>query len=154
ALEQCLVGLQERGAPLPGAALPVLARTIAGLRSLTGRVQARQAFTGNDEREAAEIGSELETLRHEVTPETAFDDSETVAVRIAQPEEGAQPAVAPAPAAKHKRLEAVAPPQEPVALATVEPARSAPPVVAVVPPALPEPAAAPDDSSLINVRDD
>jgi len=153
ALEQCLVGLQERGAPLPSTALPVLARTIAGLRSLAGRVQAREAFTGNDEREAAEIGGELETLRQEVTPETALGDSETVAVRIAQADEAAQPTLASAPAAKQKRLEAVAAPQEPVTLAAVEPAPAAA-VMAVAPAAPREPAAAPVESSLVGVRDD
>ena len=34
ALEICLLGLQERGAPLPGAAQPVLARAVAGLTAL------------------------------------------------------------------------------------------------------------------------
>ncbi len=43
-LEQCLLALQERGAPLPSAALPVLARAIAALRMLVGRVGNREAF--------------------------------------------------------------------------------------------------------------
>ena len=39
ALEQCLLGLQARGAPAPGAALPVLARAIAGLDDACARVK-------------------------------------------------------------------------------------------------------------------
>ena len=42
ALEQCLLGLEERGAPLPATAQPVLARAIAGLHALTARVRARE----------------------------------------------------------------------------------------------------------------
>jgi len=38
-LEQCLLGLEERGPPLPSLAQPVLARAIAGLHALTARVR-------------------------------------------------------------------------------------------------------------------
>ena len=55
--------------PLPGAALPVLARAIAGLTTLALRVKHREAFVATDEVEAAEIVAELETLRQEATPE-------------------------------------------------------------------------------------
>src|SRR5205807_9915796 len=44
ALEQCLLGLEERGAPLPSAAQPVLARAIAGLHALAARVRSRAAL--------------------------------------------------------------------------------------------------------------
>ena len=55
ALEACLLGLQERGAPLPGAAQPVLARAIAGLTAISGRVRTRDGFRPADEAEGAEI---------------------------------------------------------------------------------------------------
>jgi len=86
-LEQCLLALQERGPPLPGAALPALARAIAGLSTLVGRVRAREAFLAVDETEAAEIVAELDALRQQVAPEPMLDDSETVAARIADADE-------------------------------------------------------------------
>jgi chemosensory pili system protein ChpA (sensor histidine kinase/response regulator) len=91
ALEQCLLGLEERGAPLPSTAQPVLARAVAGLRSLTARVRSRNAFSAADEVEAVEIVSELEALRQEATPATTADDSESLAARAAA-EEDAQAA--------------------------------------------------------------
>ena len=65
ALEACLLGLQERGAPLPGTAQPVLARAIAGLTAFSGRVRARDGFRAADEAEGAEIIAELDALRQE-----------------------------------------------------------------------------------------
>ena len=67
ALEVCLLGLQERGAPLPGAAQPVLARAIAGLTVFTARVRARDGFRPADESEGAEIIAELDALRQEAS---------------------------------------------------------------------------------------
>jgi chemosensory pili system protein ChpA (sensor histidine kinase/response regulator) len=95
ALEQCLLGLEERGPPLPSLAQPVLARAIAGLHALTARVRARDAFNAADEAEAAEIAADLETLRQEATPEMAVDDSESAAERVAAAEEEIQSAAAP-----------------------------------------------------------
>src|SRR6202022_1555925 len=69
ALETRLLGLQERGAPLPGAAQPVVARAIAGLTAFSGRVRARDGFRAADEAEAAEIIAELDALRQETGPE-------------------------------------------------------------------------------------
>ncbi len=82
-LEQCLIGLAERGTPLPGAAQPILARAIEGLRVLVGRVHARAGFTASDAVEAAEIQRELETLRQEATPEPGLADAEAHAEREA-----------------------------------------------------------------------
>jgi chemosensory pili system protein ChpA (sensor histidine kinase/response regulator) len=82
-LEQCLIGLAERGTPLPGAAQPILARAIEGLRVLVGRVHARAGFTASDAVEAAEIQQELETLRQEATPEPGLADAEAQAEREA-----------------------------------------------------------------------
>ncbi len=87
ALEQCLLGLEERGAPLPSAAHPVLARAIAGLHELTARVRARAAFNAADRTEAEEIAADLVALRHEATPETTAEDSESFAARAAAAEE-------------------------------------------------------------------
>ena len=95
ALEQCLIGLEERGAPLPSAAQPVLARAVAGLHTLAARLRSRAVFNAGDEAENAEIIAELEALRHEATPEAAIEDSESVAQRAAAAEEEAQ--VAPTP---------------------------------------------------------
>ncbi|MGH8712774.1 MAG: Hpt domain-containing protein, partial [Casimicrobiaceae bacterium] len=89
ALEVCLLGLQERGAPLPGTAQPVLARAVAGLGGLSARVRAREPFRASDEAEAAEIVNELETLRDESFPQRALDDSESVAARVAEADEHA-----------------------------------------------------------------
>ena len=83
ALEQCLSGLAERGTPPPGAAQPVLARAIEGLRSLAGRVKSRAGFTALDAVEAGEIQQELETLRQEAIPEPGMTDAEAHAEREA-----------------------------------------------------------------------
>jgi chemosensory pili system protein ChpA (sensor histidine kinase/response regulator) len=98
ALEQCLLGLEERGAPLPSTAQPVLARAVAGLRVLSARVRSLSAFNAADEAEAGEIVAELEALRQEAMPAAAVDDSESFAAR-AVAEEEAQ-AQAPPPAAE------------------------------------------------------
>jgi chemosensory pili system protein ChpA (sensor histidine kinase/response regulator) len=65
ALEQALLALEECGTPFPGVTQPVLARATAGLAHFVARVKAREAFTPNDAREAAEIERELDELRHE-----------------------------------------------------------------------------------------
>ncbi len=64
-LEQALLALEERGAPFPGIAQPVLARATAGLAHFVIRVKSREGFTPSDEREAADIGAELDELRQE-----------------------------------------------------------------------------------------
>ena len=65
ALEQALLALEECGTPFPGVTQPVLARATAGLAHFVARIKAREAFTPNDAREAAEIDGELDELRHE-----------------------------------------------------------------------------------------
>jgi chemosensory pili system protein ChpA (sensor histidine kinase/response regulator) len=110
ALEQCLLGLQARGAPLPGAALPVLARAIAGLTALAARVRRREAFDPGDEAEAIEIVGELETLRQEATTEPVLEDSESIAERVAEDEELAQAAAQPAPPVAVPKLVETFPP--------------------------------------------
>jgi chemosensory pili system protein ChpA (sensor histidine kinase/response regulator) len=162
ALEQCLLGLQARGAPLPSAALPVLERAIAGLTALATRVKRREAFVPADEAEAADIVAELEALRQEATTEPVLDDSESIAQRVAEEEELAQaatPSVPPPVIAAPKLVEAVAPLPaalpEPVAVAerAVMP-RIAP---AAAPPPRPEPAAVAtprENESVLAVSDD
>src|SRR5207237_912060 len=79
ALEACLLGLQESGAPLPGAAQPVLARAIAGLTAISGRVRTRDGFRPADEAEGAEIILELGSRRQETAPQPEDRDSATAA---------------------------------------------------------------------------
>ena len=55
ALEQALLALEERGAPFPSTAQPILARATAGLAHFVARVKHREGFTPSDEREAADI---------------------------------------------------------------------------------------------------
>jgi chemosensory pili system protein ChpA (sensor histidine kinase/response regulator) len=64
-LEQALLALEERGAPFPSAAQPVLARATAGLAHFVSRVKNREGFTASDEREAADITAELEEMRRD-----------------------------------------------------------------------------------------
>jgi chemosensory pili system protein ChpA (sensor histidine kinase/response regulator) len=167
ALEQCLLGLEERGAPLPYAAQPVLARAVAGLHALTARVRARSPFNAADQAEAAEIVAELETLRYEAMPEAmADDDSESIAARTAAEEEAQEPAAAtaepPAPVTPPAAPEA---PVVPITAAGGKAARASAAGAAVAPPvaasevkaaiALPvAPIAQPGDESLANVHDD
>ncbi|HKE41465.1 MAG TPA: Hpt domain-containing protein [Casimicrobiaceae bacterium] len=152
-LEQCLLGLQERGAPMPSAALPVIDRAIAGLRSLAGCVQRREAFTPGDEREAAEITAELDALRQEATPEAALGDSETVAARVAQADEAPQPATLSSQAEPPRHLQIVAAPQEPAPDVAEERATTGVPEAKAVSAAA-APAAGLIEHAAIDVRDD
>jgi len=101
-LEQALLALEERGAPFPGIAQPVLARATAGLSHFVSRVKAREGFTASDEREAADIMAELEDLRQE-------------ALANLPPAEPLLPA-----AEGSDRLELVADDETPVATPTIE----------------------------------
>src|SRR4029434_5874287 len=78
-LEQTLLALQQREPPLPGVALPVLARAVEGLRAFVARVRDRVGFTAVDTTEAAEIQQELERLRQEMDAEPAPADAESQA---------------------------------------------------------------------------
>ena len=62
ALEQCLLALQQQDAPLPAAALPVVARAIESLTDLVARVKSRSAFTDYDQAEALQVQRSLEAL--------------------------------------------------------------------------------------------
>ena len=84
-LEQALLALEQRGAPLPGNAQPVLARAVTGLTEFAARVKARQAFSSHDAEEARVIQAELEELRRNVTSEVL--DAEAEAAAIAKQED-------------------------------------------------------------------
>ena len=119
ALEQALLALEQRGAPFPGIAQPVLARATTGLSHFVGRVKSREGFTASDEREAAEISAELDELRQEalanlppaepLIPEEASDRLELVAEE------------APAVQASFPSAEPIAPAIEPSADAAATP---------------------------------
>jgi len=64
-LEQTLLALAERGAPLPSNAQPVLARTVAGLTQFVHRVEVREAFSAGDQTEAGLIQADLDELRQQ-----------------------------------------------------------------------------------------
>jgi chemosensory pili system protein ChpA (sensor histidine kinase/response regulator) len=159
ALEYCLLGLEERGAPLPSLAQPVLARAIAGLRALTVRVRTREPFNAGDEAEAAEIVAELDALRHEAIPEATLDDIESAAQRAADQTQSI-PVVPPRP-----EPSAIAePPAQPALEARViqiPPPQERPPAPVLAPPreikveALPAAiVAAPLADTLIDVHDE
>jgi len=169
ALEQCLLGLQDRGAPLPYAAQPVLARAIAGLHALGGRVRSRTAFNAADQAEAAEIAAELEALRQEAAPEATVEDSESFAARTAAADDTrsgpALVAAAPLPRPEASVVvstpaavasEAEAPLPAPHLVPAAEDARSAPPRAAAAPAlvAAPAPPAPVADETLASVHDE
>jgi chemosensory pili system protein ChpA (sensor histidine kinase/response regulator) len=140
ALEARLLGLQERGAPLPGAAQPVLARAIAGLTAFSGRVRARDGFRAADEAEAAEIIAELDGLRQESGPEPEDRDSETVAARVAEADEATLPRPTPVPSTPPP-VETAAP-DRPTRAAADRPILTAVATSAAAPPPAPPSAAA------------
>src|SRR4029077_5040363 len=78
-LEQTLLVLQQRAPPLPGPALPVLARAVEGRRMLVGHVRDRPGFAVADAKEAGEIQAELDALRQEATAEPTLADAESQA---------------------------------------------------------------------------
>ena len=105
ALEQALLALEQHGAPFPSRAHPVLARASAGLAHFVSRVKAREGFSASDEREAADIGIELEELRQEATANAPALDlllGDEDLESAAAPVEGA-PALAATPDAANRR---------------------------------------------------
>ncbi len=152
ALEQCLLGLQQKGPPLPSAAQPVLARAVEGLRLLVDRIKARAAFTSADAVEAQDIQHELELLRQESAAEPIAADAEAQAEREAAREEhdeapvrapvplSAVPAGGPGPAGAEAREQGIAP-VVPISAATMHAVATQPPPAAAAPE--PPPSAAP-----------
>ena len=110
ALELTLIALAQREASMPGAAQPVLARAIAGLRALVGCVQRREGVRATDEVEAKAIAIELDDLRAEAMAGELADAETAAANQAALDDQAAEtldagypPAgdVVPAPADDH-----------------------------------------------------
>jgi chemosensory pili system protein ChpA (sensor histidine kinase/response regulator) len=98
-LEQTLLALAERGAPLPSNAQPVLARAVAGLTQFVQRIEAREAFTPGDGTEAALIQAELDELRQETASHA--EDAEAAAAAYARQEEDEPAAAVVVPISAH-----------------------------------------------------
>ncbi len=88
-VEQTLLALAEHGPPLPGATQPVLARAVAGVALLCGRVRARETFSAGDADEAAAIQHELDELRQQAAGGSGNADAEAAAAMLARLEEEA-----------------------------------------------------------------
>jgi len=73
-LEQALLALEERSAPFPSTAQPILARATAGLAHFVERVKNREGFTPSDEREASDIEAELDEMRRDALADLPVDD--------------------------------------------------------------------------------
>ncbi len=84
-LEQTLLALAERGAPLPSNAQPALARAVAGLTQFVHRVEAREAFSAGDQTEAGLIQADLDELRQESASHA--QDAEAAAAAFARRED-------------------------------------------------------------------
>jgi chemosensory pili system protein ChpA (sensor histidine kinase/response regulator) len=157
-LEQALLALSQREPPLPGTAMPVLARAVEGLRAFVGRVRDRVGFTAGDATEAAEIQRELEGLRQEMDVQPALADAESQAEHEAARDEHDEarargPVVVPAPAPE---IAAAAPsPAAESAVVTGAVAPQIPPhVVPAPPPALELNLPQPGDDPLADIRDE
>jgi chemosensory pili system protein ChpA (sensor histidine kinase/response regulator) len=147
-LEQALLALEERGAPFPSTAQPVLARATAGLAHFVSRVKNREGFTASDEREAAEINAELEEMRREALadlppaePLIPAEVAEADATLPAEPDATLPAEPDPAGLAQSVvgAFEAATAAAEPVADAAQVPVEAAQlPVIAAVPSALAE----------------
>jgi len=139
ALEQALLALEERGAPFPSTAQPVLARATAGLAHFVSRVKSREGFTPSDEREAADIVNELDDMRREaladmpavdpLLPPDAFGSDVTTVPTVEAPRlVGGTPAPdAPPPVAALLRADGDIAPAEGATSAMDEGLRAEPP---------------------------
>jgi chemosensory pili system protein ChpA (sensor histidine kinase/response regulator) len=138
ALEQTLIALAQRGAPLPTIAQPVLAHAIDGIAHFVGRVRARAEFSVADLAEVGDIQRELEALRRDAVGAAAVD-AETAAAEVAQRDEET-PAEVPVAAPI-----LLAPPEMPTvdALPPAEPTELTLVDVAPTPEATPAPTPAP-----------
>jgi chemosensory pili system protein ChpA (sensor histidine kinase/response regulator) len=125
-LEHTLLALQQRGAPIPTSAQPVLARAIAGLGEFVERVRAKFGFLSAHEQEGSEIQRELEALRQDASGEHAPADAESAAAAAANLEEGTVVEPHPEASVVHATAEVraplhVAPPPSPQAEPVVPP---------------------------------
>jgi len=110
-LEQTLLALAERGAPLPSNAQPVLARAVAGLTQFVHRVEAREAFSAGDQTEAGLIQSDLDELRQQSA--SHVQDAEAAAAAAADRDDDPfrAPALAAIPSDTHVDAHAGSPPE-------------------------------------------
>ncbi|HTP99020.1 MAG TPA: hybrid sensor histidine kinase/response regulator, partial [Casimicrobiaceae bacterium] len=154
-LEQALIGLELRGAPMPGTAYPIVARAIAALRALVDRVKRQQAFGQGDVEESEAVQRELDELRVEAAGDVG--DAEAAAMEEARLEEEAPVLLAPVSSLPPPEApRAHEPPPRPVLTAVP------PPVAAAAAPAPPAPVheeieipvAVDRDDPLANIRDD
>ena len=131
ALEQTLIALEQRGAPLPSSAEPILARAIAGLTLFVSRVRSCEAFAGPDFEEGVAIQRELDELRQDASVETTYpdDDAEAEAAAVAWMDEE--------PVAEEVATTAEAPEDDPISeflIPAIEEPVVEEPVAAVEPP--------------------
>jgi chemosensory pili system protein ChpA (sensor histidine kinase/response regulator) len=102
AVEQVLIALEQRGAPLPGSALPVLAHAVSALVHFCGRVKSRSEFTPADRDETRIILDEIDDLRAQAAADAS--DAESEAEELARRDDDRAPTLAlvsaapPAPA--------------------------------------------------------
>jgi len=94
-LEQTLLALRQRGAPISTAAQPVLARAVAALAQFVGRVKNKEAFTSGDDAEGVDVQNELDQLRQDAAVSPALTDAEALAADAADREEAAPAATTP-----------------------------------------------------------
>jgi chemosensory pili system protein ChpA (sensor histidine kinase/response regulator) len=104
-VEQTLLALAERGAPLPSNAQPVLARAVAGLTQFVDRVEMREAFSAGDQTEAGLIQAELDELRQE-TASHAHDAEAAAAAFARKEDESHAPALTAVPDSTHAEAHA------------------------------------------------
>jgi chemosensory pili system protein ChpA (sensor histidine kinase/response regulator) len=91
ALEQTMIGLEQNGVPLPGAAQPVLGRAIAGLGQFVQRVKDREPFRADDAEEARLIQAELDELRQGAAAGPLDAEIEAAAVARLEDEDARAP---------------------------------------------------------------
>jgi chemosensory pili system protein ChpA (sensor histidine kinase/response regulator) len=139
-LEQALLALQQREPPLPGTAMPVLARAVEALRAFVGRVRDRVDFTPMDSEEGADVQRELDGLRQETDAAPALSDAESQAEDEAARDENDEARARGPVAVPAMPTETPAAPQPPFASASAD---VAPGPSGVVPERTPRVAAAP-----------
>jgi chemosensory pili system protein ChpA (sensor histidine kinase/response regulator) len=89
AFELALSALEQRGAPLPTSALPLLGRATHALRNLVQSIRDRKSFLAGDEVEARTVQDDLDVLRQDVVSGIELD-AETAAAHAAAREDEAE----------------------------------------------------------------
>ena len=154
ALEQALLALEQYGPPFPSRAHPVLARTSAGLAHLVSRVRAREGFSPSDEREAEDIGTELDELRQEASANAPSLDLLLGDEDVEPATASVEPATAAQPTAPDSIAAATPVPESAPAAAAVAPDAEAWPPAPQFQPVPPPVPAIPPDETLLDITDD